>query len=114
MPKFDDRNYTVFRTRLAALIESHGYSLKGLSPEIGITDVTLSRYMTGSRTPELPYIIRIAEFFGVSVDWLIGFNGERYDVIPEDIQELIHLYSLASKDDRLVVKAVLQKYKEVK
>ena len=114
MPKFSDRNYAVFRTRLAALVASHGYTLKALSEDIGITDVTLSRYMTGHRTPDLPYIIKIAEFFGVSIDWLIGFSGERYDAIPEDIQELIHLYSMASNDDRLVVRAVLQKYKEAK
>ena len=114
MPLYDDGDYSIFRTRISALFASSGYTLKSLSDKLGITDATLSRYTTGNHVPDMRYIIRIADFFGVSIDWLIGFHTESTDVIPKEMRELVDLYSRASKDDRAVINAVLQKYREEK
>lgn len=73
---------------------------------------TLSRYLAGKRTPDLPYVVKISEYFNISIDWLLGLNGEKFDVMPPEIQEVALLYSVATKDDRRVVQAVLGKYKE--
>ena len=58
------------------------------------------------------YIVRIAEYFNVSLDWLVGINGEKFDVLPADIQDVVYLYSLASEDDRRVIRVLLSKYKK--
>lgn len=101
-----------FGERLSMLIESHGYTVKTLSEEIGMTQATLSRYTTGGRNPDISYILKIAEFFQVSVDWLLGLNDDRYESLPQDVAELVDLYTLASAADRKVIQVVLEKYKK--
>ena len=114
MPFHDVHDFTVFRTRLSVLIASSGYTLRALSDKIGITDATLSRYSRGNHIPDIRYVIRMAEFFGVSIDWLLGFHTENSDVIQKEMLDLIDLYSKSSKEDRAVINAVLQKCKEDK
>ena len=107
-------DYSIFRERLKQLMASRGLNNKGLADGVNITTATMSRYLSGHRTPELPYVVKLSEFFGVSIDWLVGVNEDRYDALPQDIQDFIYLYSLANEDDRRVVRAVLDKYKQFK
>lgn len=102
----------IFQKRLRSLINSRGYSITALAPEIGITSATLSRYTTGSRVPDLKCILKIASFFKVSIDWLVGYNGDKYDILPQEVQDIADLYSIATEDDRRVVQAVLNKYRK--
>lgn len=102
---------TIFQERLRRLMESRGFSLRALSDEVGITPATLSRYLSTNRIPDLAYVIKLAEYFNVSVDWLIGLNGDRFDMLPKEIQDVAFHYSLATEDDQRVVQAVLNKYK---
>ena len=104
-------DYSTFQERLKALMDSHGFGMKALADKMNITSATLSRYLSGNRSPEVPYVVKLAEFFGVSVDWLLGVNDDRYETLPPEIREVSKLYYLATEDDRKVVQAVLNKYK---
>ena len=73
---------------------------------------TLSRYLQGVREPELKYVVRLARYFGVSVDWLLGLSNDRYEAVPSEVREFATLYALASPDDRTIVETVLKKYRE--
>ena len=105
-------DYTPFQENLKRLMSSRNFSMKLFGEEVGITAATLSRYLSGNRTPDLPYVVKIAEYFNVSIDWLLGLNGDKFDVLPKEIQVIAHLYTLATPDDRRVVQAVLHKYME--
>ena len=105
-------DYTPFQENLKRLMSSRTFSMKLFGEEVGITAATLSRYLSGNRTPDLPYVVKIAEYFNVSIDWLLGLNGDKFDVLPKEIQDIAHLYTLATPDDRRVVQAVLHKYME--
>lgn len=108
-------DYSKFRKNLGTLLENRGLSYLALSHEINITAATLSRYMSDpSKVPSLEYVMRIAEYFNVSVDWMLGLSGDRYEVLPKDIQEIVHLYSVATPDDKKVIWAILGKYQEDK
>lgn len=109
MDKFD---YSAFRANLRRLIDVRGFTVKGFAAEVDMTAATLSRYLSGDRTPDLPYVVRLAQYFNVSIDWLLGLNGELFDVMPKELQDVAKLYSVATLDDRNVVQAVLSKYKE--
>ncbi len=104
-------DYTAFRHNLRQLIQSRGKSVKCFSMDINITEATISRYLSGSRTPDLPYVVKIAEYFGVSVDWLLGLSGDKFEVMPPHLQEVLTLYSRANQYDRNVVQVVLAKYR---
>ena len=103
-------DFTVFKSNLRTLMSSRGLTNQTFSSEIGIPAPTISRYLTGDRTPDLAYVVKISKFFDVSIDWLLGCNGDQFDGMPPEIQDVAHRYSLASPDDRRVVQAVLQKY----
>lgn len=45
---------------------------KDLAKELGVTDNTISYFVSGSRTPNLEQITTIADFFNVSTDFLLG------------------------------------------
>jgi transcriptional regulator with XRE-family HTH domain len=105
-------NYPSFDKKLRMLIASRGLTVNAFSVDIGIPTATMSRYLSGGREPKFSYVVKIAEYFNVSIDWLMGLNGDKFDVLPEDIQDVASLYSIASEDDRRVVRAVLSKYKQ--
>ncbi len=107
-------NCDFFRKNFSSLIETRGLSLRKFGMEVGITSATLSRYMTENRVPNLQYIMRIADYFNVSIDWLVGYSDKIYSVLPDDVHVFAKLYQTASEDDRRVVQAVLYKYKDKK
>ena len=57
-------------------------------------------------------VLSLAQYFKVSIDWLLGFSDDRYEVLPQESRELITLFNKASPDDRRVIEAVLSKYRE--
>lgn len=105
-------DFTIFRDRLRQLVTGSGKTLQDLAADLNMSTPTLSRYLTGSRTPDLPYVVKISQHFNISIDWLLGLNGEKFEIMPPEIQEVATLYSVATQDDRRVVQAVLKKYKE--
>ena len=105
-------DYQIFRENLRQLVAGSGKTIQVLAAELSMSTPTLSRYLAGKRTPDLPYVVKISEYFNISIDWLLGLNGEKFDVMPPEIQEVALLYSIATKDDRRVVQAVLGQYKE--
>ncbi len=104
-------DYTIFRERFNQLVKREGKTLYALSDAININPPTLSRYLSGSRTPDIPYIVKISKYFGVSVDWLLGVDEMSNGDTQADLKEIANLYAAASEDDRAVVRAVLKKYK---
>lgn len=106
-----EEGFKSFRENLSALIDSRGLTYARLAEEAGLTPATISRYMAGDRTPDLFCAMKIADYFGISLDWLLGRGGGRYDELPEQLRATAEAYAAASVDDRYVVDAVLKKYK---
>lgn len=105
-------DYTCFQENLKRLMSSRGLSMNAFGNEVGMTAATVSRYLSGNRAPELSYVAKIAKHFNVSIDWLLGMSGEKFEVLPKEIQDIAQLYTIATPDDRRVVQAVLHKYIE--
>ncbi len=47
---------------------------KDLAKVIGVTDNTISYFVSGKRTPNTEQIIEIAKFLNVSADYLLGLS----------------------------------------
>ena len=58
--------------RLKELRKRKGLSQLRLATELNTTQNTISRYETGEREPGIDELIKIADYFNVSVDYLIG------------------------------------------
>lgn len=83
-----------FGKRLSALLEECGMSQRELADKIGITEVSMSRYIRSERVPRATEIINMAKVLGVPTAYLIGTEqphisapvgkkGVKYCVIAE-------------------------------
>ena len=61
--------------RLKLLREREGISQKALADRIGVSQQSVNKYENHNVEPDLETLIRMADFFGTSVDWLIGRTG---------------------------------------
>lgn len=65
-----------FAERLKELREEHGLSQSQLSRELGgkITQVAITLWENKKRTPSLDYVIILAQYFGVTLDYIAGLE----------------------------------------
>lgn len=52
----------------------HGFSQKELAEQIGIKQNSYSDWENGKCKPNYEKLEKIADFFGVSLDWLFGIE----------------------------------------
>ncbi len=58
-----------------------------LAERLGVTKSAVNAWETGTNSPSLSYVIRLAQIFGVSTDYLLGVN-ERLTVDITDLDDL--------------------------
>ena len=58
--------------RLNELRKAKGISQLKLAMDLNMNQNTISRYENGEREPGINELIRIADYFNVSVDYLLG------------------------------------------
>lgn len=87
-------NLEIFAQRLKRLREEHGLSTRALGEIVGTSNATISRYETGRRDPDLILVHNIAEYFGVTIEYLCG-----EDVNP-DRENMIKIFSSLSDESK--------------
>ena len=60
------------QNRIRELRKQHKITMKQLGEVIGVAESTISQYETGKREPDNETLLRLGEYFGVSVDYLLG------------------------------------------
>ena len=63
-----------FCRRLKELLEDREMTQRELATRIGVTEVTVSRYVSGERIPKAPTVLEIARAVNCPVEVLIDFN----------------------------------------
>ena len=58
--------------RLKELRKKKGISQLRLATDLNTTQNTISRYETGEREPGIDELVKIADYFNVSIDYLLG------------------------------------------
>lgn len=69
-----NKKISTFRERLTNLCVESPYSDTELAAKLKVSKQTLSAWKTGTRSPKENTIIAIAQYFGVTVQWLMGFD----------------------------------------
>lgn len=65
-----------FASKLKKARNNTGLTQREVAKETGITQSVLARYETGKLEPNIEILGILADFYGVSVDWLLGTKGE--------------------------------------
>lgn len=72
--------------RIAELLQKIGLTQRELAEQVGVTEVSMSRYISGDRTPKGPVIANIATALHTTSDYLLGteatgdFESEYYKI----------------------------------
>jgi len=103
--------------RLAALRESRTLTQKELAQLTKISRSRLSLYETDKREPDLQTLKQLADFFNVTIDYLVGRNTTEFaakeEQMPNDLLEFLKLPDaqfddiLLTEEDKAKIKASL-------
>lgn len=66
-----------FAKRLAKLMADSGTTQKQLSDVVGMRPQTVSLYLLGHNVPDINCVRNVANYFGVSADWLMGLSEKK-------------------------------------
>lgn len=103
----EGKKVATFQERFSDLIDSSTKSRTAIAAEFGVAKQTISAWTTGQSSPRLPVVSSLADYFGVSVDWLLGFDVPRVELstkeaIPSaDVPQTSEARILARGIDRL-------------
>lgn len=73
--------------KMRCLREHYGITQTQLAERLGVTKSAVNAWETGTNSPSLTYIIKLAQIYGVSTDYLLGVN-ERLTVDITNLDEL--------------------------
>lgn len=88
------------------LLDMNGVKSSDVARATGISNMTFSDWKKGKSTPKMDKIEKIAKYFGVTTDYMMGKKSEVPSLSMADEHfELIKLYSSLSEADQ---KAIMQ------
>lgn len=81
------------------LLDEKGLKNADISRETGISNMTLSDWKRGKSTPKADKMQKIADFLGVSVSYLMGWDEEQINAIEEERKDVIDY--IVKQDEKL-------------
>ena len=72
--------YKTTGDRLKYILEERKITQREFAKQIGVTEVSLCRYVRGERQLKADMIIEICLALGLSSDWLLGLERKEYEV----------------------------------
>ena len=123
MKTYTGQMISTFQERFSALCEENSGSLTKLAESLNVSKQTVSAWKNGTRSPRRPTIVAIADYFGITISWLMGFDVEKinkaerktrtivvYDsdlfrklmenMTPEDYETVLAIFSKTEKKMR--------------
>lgn len=99
--------------KLRELRKEKGISLKELGAAMGVAESTMSLYENGKRQPDYETLLKLAEYFNVTVDYLLRgndnseclleelviLNRKARNMSPEKRQKLLEMARVMFKED---------------
>lgn len=101
-----------FIENVERLQKASGETRTDFARACGTTAASMARWENTDRVPHIGTAIKICEHANVSLDWLFGRAPATLDGLTQDQAEVATLYSAASENDKIVIHAVLDKYRK--
>ena len=90
----------IFVERLNTLITQNKVTQKEISEQLGISRPAVSQFTTGASLPSIDKLTALADFFSVSLDYLVGRNNEKaIELFLKPDGELYYYFSI-HKDNK--------------
>ena len=105
--------------RILQLRKEKGLSQTSLAMRLNTTQYMISAYEHGRHQPSIEMLIALASFFGVSVDYLIGYSDIRLSecvgldkLLSEDEKKLLNHFSVLSQSQKKIALGVVFSLKD--
>ena len=86
--------------KISALLKEQGKTQKMLCEALGLNQQAYTNWKGGSNDSYMKYLPRIAEYLGVSIDYLLGTpTPAEASLLPPDLLELIATFSESEMKD---------------
>lgn len=83
MNEYTGKKVSTFRERFSELCDSNPKNDSAIASELHVSRQTVHYWKLGDRSPKTPTVIAIANYFGVDVAWLMGFDVQKYENAEE-------------------------------
>lgn len=87
-----------FSDVLRSLAEDRNLTQKRIAADIGVPTSTIGGYFQGTSEPDLEMVKQLAQYFGCSVDLLMGNKTVQAKSYKEDI--LIHIFQSMTEEQQ--------------
>lgn len=74
---------------------------KEMAEYLGITQQEISRYERGEIKASVNYLCEVAEYCGVSVDYILGREAKERELISEEESTLLTVFQKLSPENRI-------------
>lgn len=91
----------MFKDTIKALRKERGLTQTELGEVVGFTHVAVVKWENGQREPDFSTLIKLADYFGVSTDYLLG-REEKKSVIERPTSEIAVRYKHLFEDPDFV------------
>lgn len=89
----------LFHQRLRELIEENDITQRKLAADLNIAASTVSSYVQGVREPDFSILFRLADYFHVSTDYLMGYSAQKCaEPLDDELLQLFHSLSPEQKE----------------
>lgn len=92
----------LFGDILRNLLEEKNITQKQMASDLNIAASTLGNYIRNAREPDFATLCRIAEYFGVSIDYLLNYHPN-YNVSPLEVELLRVFRKLTPKEQKIYI-----------
>ena len=111
--------------KIRELREAKGIQQKSLAIDLGVSQPTVSDWESGRKTPSARSTQKLADYFGVTIDYLLGREDTKKDPtadssdgafkmpihnISDDEYSIILAYRQASPADRQIIDNIISRY----
>ena len=74
--------------KLVELRTSKGVTQEDVAQNLSISNKTVSKWENGASTPDLPMVVELAKYYGVTTDTLLGLSEDKKQSTSEEIRSL--------------------------
>lgn len=92
-----------FSQKLKSLRIKYDLTLEELANNIGTTKATLSRYENSDRSPNVEILIRLADYFNVTTDYLLGRHNINLDILTDATKDDDNSIILTKEDQNKAI-----------
>lgn len=93
--------------RIAEVRKQHHLTQKDLGSILGAAQNTISNWESEKRSPDYASLQKMAQYFGVTIDWLLGLDAKKAPPTPEgegrlpdDERRLLALFHQLNREGR--------------